>query len=90
MHKHIYFTFFFPLLAISMAYGSSQARGRIQATSVTYTTAAATLDLYLTHCARPGIEPAPPQRHGGSLTHWPQWELLTLTFKNLKLDTVHR
>ena len=44
-----------------MAYGSSWARDWIQATVVT-SAAKATLDP-LTHCARPGIKPAPPQQH---------------------------
>ena len=36
--------FFFLFLATPMVYGSSQARDRIQATALTYTTAAATPD----------------------------------------------
>ena len=43
-------------MAAPAAYGSSQARDWIWATAMTYTTAAAMLDL-LTHCAGPEIEP---------------------------------
>ena len=39
---------FYLLLAIPLAYGSSQARDRTRAAAVTYTTAAAVLDPY--HC----------------------------------------
>ena len=43
-----------------MAYRSSRVRDWIQVTAVIYTAATATLDI-LTQCARPGIEPVPPQ-----------------------------
>ena len=46
-------------MATSAAYGSPQARDRIQAPVVT--TAAAIPDL-LTHCAGLGVEPASPQQ----------------------------
>ena len=43
---------------MATAYGSSQARDRIQATGATHATTAATPDP-LTHCTRPGIEALP-------------------------------
>ena len=46
---------------ITMAYGSSWARDRIQATATTYTTAAVNAG-YLTCCARLGIKPMPQHR----------------------------
>ena len=53
-------------MAMPMAYESSQARDWIWAMAATYTAAvtsvAATVSETLTHCARPGIEPVPPQR----------------------------
>ena len=46
-----------------MAYGSSQARGGIQAIAAIYATAEAVLDL-LTHCTGLGIKSAALQRSG--------------------------
>ena len=47
-------------MATPTAYGSSWAKDQIWATAATYATAMATQDP-LTHCARLGIEPVPPQ-----------------------------
>ena len=49
----------------TMAYGSSWARDRIQATAVTYATASATSDP-LNHSIVPEIEPAAMQRLQGA------------------------
>ena len=59
----VFFFFYLPFSALPMAYGSSWPRDKIQAIAATYTTAAATLTSggSLTHCARLGIEPEPPQ-----------------------------
>lgn len=51
-----------------MVYQSFQARDQIPAGAATHTTAAAK-SRALPHCAGLGIEPAPPQRRAGSLTH---------------------
>ena len=47
-------------MAAPRACRSSQARDRVGATVLTYTAAAAALDL-ITCCARPGIKHVPPQ-----------------------------
>ena len=71
-----------------MAYGGSQARGRIGAAMAAYTPATAMPDLShvydlptahgnirsLTHRVRPGIEPA-SLLLAGFITTEPQWEL---------------
>ena len=57
------------------AYGSSQARGRNGAASVTYTTAHSNAES-LTHGVRPGIEPASSWILVWSFTTEPQQELL--------------
>jgi len=57
------FSFIFILLFYGSpaSHGSSWARDRIQAVAATYATAVKTPDP-LTHHAKPGIKPAPPQR----------------------------
>lgn len=45
-----FIVFFFPFLAALAAYGSSQARDRMQASAATYTTACGNAGS-LTHCA---------------------------------------
>ena len=47
-------------MAAPVAQGSSQTRDWIHTTVANYTTAVATVDP-LTHCARPGMEPTPPE-----------------------------
>ena len=61
-----FFSFFF--LSAPIASGSSCSRDWIWATAVNYAAAAAIPDR-LTHCARPGIEPALPHCQARSLTH---------------------
>ena len=54
-------------MAAPMAYGSSWAGIWIQDAAVTYAAAAA-MPGPLTHCARPGIVPVPPQWYEPLLT----------------------
>ena len=61
--------FFFLFAPAPAAYVRSQSRGQIGAASETYTTAYSNAE-FLTHWARPGIEPAPSQRQPESLTYW--------------------
>ena len=66
------------------ACGSSWARGQIQATVVTCTTAAVTPDL-LTHCARPGIEPASRRCRRTANPIAPRWKLQKFTLFNCRV-----
>ena len=67
-----FFSFFF-FLATPMAYGSSWARDQTQ-------TVATAVPDPLSHYARPGIEPALPQREARSLIHCTTAESPKMTF----------
>ena len=72
-------SFFFFLRATPTAYGSSQARGRIGAASVTYTTAWGN-SRSLTHWEGPGIKPASSWILVGFVSIEPQWEFPVIFF----------
>ena len=84
---NLFFFLFFLVMAAPAAYGSSQARGRIEAATVAYATAMATMDSScicclhcsntrsLTHWARPGIEPTSSWTVCLVLNQLNQWEL---------------
>ena len=65
-------------MAVPAAYGSSMARGWVQATAIAYITAVAMPDP-LTLCASWGIQAAPPQRQARSSTHCRNSLLILLT-----------
>ena len=87
-------SFFFLFSAEDEPYGGSQARGRIRATAEAYTTATAIADLrwicklhhsigntvFLTHWARPRIEPTTSWILVGFLTSWATQDLSSASF----------
>ena len=91
------FGFFFPFFRAAVVYGRSQTRGRmgyscwpmsqpqqyrIQAASVTYTTAHGNTSS-LTHWVRPGVKPSSSWILVGFVTAEPQWELQSIVNLNV-------